>query len=57
MTRRKLIITLAATTALSALALGNARAHDLPKVANLKRLFAESYRAEPVLVSKTGLSN
>jgi peptide-methionine (S)-S-oxide reductase len=31
--------------------------NDLPKVANLKRLFAESYRAEPVLVSKTGLSN
>jgi peptide-methionine (S)-S-oxide reductase len=30
---------------------------DLPKVANLKRLFAESYRAEPVLVAKTGLSN
>jgi CubicO group peptidase (beta-lactamase class C family) len=33
MTRPKLIITLAATTALSALALGIARAHDLPKVA------------------------
>jgi len=31
--------------------------HDLPKVANLKRLFAESYRAEPVLVAKTGVSN
>ena len=31
--------------------------NDLPKVANLKRLFAESYRAEPVLVAKTGLSN
>ena len=29
--------------------------NDLPKVANLKRLFADSYRAEPVLVSKTGL--
>ena len=28
--------------------------NDLPKVANLKRLFADSYRAEPVLVSKTG---
>ena len=33
MTRRKLIIIVAATTALSALALGMARAHDLPKVA------------------------
>jgi peptide-methionine (S)-S-oxide reductase len=31
--------------------------HDLPKVANLKRLFAESYRVEPVLVAKTGVSN
>jgi peptide-methionine (S)-S-oxide reductase len=31
--------------------------NDLPKVANLKRLFAESYRAEPVLVSNTGLAN
>jgi peptide-methionine (S)-S-oxide reductase len=31
--------------------------NDLPKVANLKRLFAQSYRAEPVLVAKTGLSN
>jgi peptide-methionine (S)-S-oxide reductase len=31
--------------------------NDLPKVANLKHLFAESYRAEPVLVAKTGLSN
>ncbi|HEX9559342.1 MAG TPA: peptide-methionine (S)-S-oxide reductase MsrA [Reyranella sp.] len=31
--------------------------HDLPKVANLKRLFAESYRAEPVLVARTGPSN
>src|SRR6266536_2083473 len=27
--------------------------NDLPKVANLKRLFANSYRAEPVLVGKT----
>ncbi len=33
MTRRKLIFILATTTALSALALGIARAHDLPKVA------------------------
>jgi len=33
MTRRKLIIIVATTTALSALALGVARAHDLPKVA------------------------
>ena len=31
--------------------------HDLPKVANLKRLFPASYREQPVLVSKTGLSN
>ena len=29
--------------------------NDLPKVANLKRLFADSYRVEPVLVSKSGL--
>jgi len=29
--------------------------NDLPKVENLKRLFASSYRAEPVLVSKTGM--
>ncbi len=28
--------------------------HDLPKIENLKRLFPERYRAEPVLVSKTG---
>jgi peptide-methionine (S)-S-oxide reductase len=31
--------------------------HDLPKVENLKRLFPQSYRAEPMLVSKTGMSN
>src|SRR5258708_34914056 len=31
--------------------------HDLPKVAALKVLFAKSYRADPVLVAKTGLSN
>jgi peptide-methionine (S)-S-oxide reductase len=31
--------------------------NDLPKVAALKRLFAQSYRAEPVLVAKTGVSN
>jgi peptide-methionine (S)-S-oxide reductase len=31
--------------------------HDLPKVDNLKRLFPQSYRAEPMLVSKTGLNN
>ena len=31
--------------------------NDLPKVAALKRLFAQSYRAEPVLVAKSGLSN
>jgi peptide-methionine (S)-S-oxide reductase len=28
--------------------------HDLPKIENLKRLFPERYRAEPVLVSRTG---
>jgi peptide-methionine (S)-S-oxide reductase len=28
--------------------------HDLPKIENLKRLFPELYRAEPVLVSRTG---
>ena len=33
MTRRKLIVILAATTALSALALSAARARDVPKVA------------------------
>ena len=31
--------------------------HDLPKVDNLKRLFPQAYRAEPALVSKTGISN
>ena len=31
--------------------------YDLPKIANLKRLFADRYRAEPVLVAKTGTSN
>lgn len=31
--------------------------HDLPKVANLKRLFPHAYRAEPMLVSKTGMVN
>ncbi len=31
--------------------------HDLPKVANLKRLFPASYRDEPVLVAKTGMAN
>jgi peptide-methionine (S)-S-oxide reductase len=31
--------------------------HDLPKVANLKRLFPASYREEPMLVSKTGMVN
>lgn len=29
--------------------------HDLPKVANLQRLFPASWRADPVLVSKTGM--
>jgi peptide-methionine (S)-S-oxide reductase len=33
------------------------RFHDLPKVANLKRLFPEAWRAEPMLVSKTGMVN
>jgi peptide-methionine (S)-S-oxide reductase len=28
--------------------------HDLPKIENLKRLFPQRYRTEPVLVSKTG---
>lgn len=31
--------------------------HDMPKVENLKRLFPQAYRAEPALVSKTGLGN
>ena len=31
--------------------------HDLPKVANLKRLFPASYREEPALVAKTGMAN
>jgi len=29
--------------------------NDLPKVESLKRLFADSWRAEPVLVAKTGM--
>lgn len=29
--------------------------HDLPKIDNLKRLFPDAYRAEPALVSKTGI--
>lgn len=29
--------------------------HDLPKVESLKRLFPTSWRADPVLVSKTGM--
>jgi peptide-methionine (S)-S-oxide reductase len=29
--------------------------NDLPKVENLKRLFPEAYRAEPALVSRTGM--
>ena len=29
--------------------------NDLPKVENLKRLFADSWRAEPALVSRTGM--
>jgi peptide-methionine (S)-S-oxide reductase len=31
--------------------------NDLPKVASLKQLFPESWRADPVLVAKTGVSN
>ncbi len=31
--------------------------HDLPKLADLKRLFPEVYRTTPVLVSRTGLGN
>jgi peptide-methionine (S)-S-oxide reductase len=31
--------------------------HDLPKVEDLKRLFPANYRAEPALVSRTGLGN
>jgi len=31
--------------------------NDLPKVENLKRLFPDLYRAEPVLVAKAGASN
>ena len=31
--------------------------HDLPKIADLKRLFGDLYRADPVLVAKTGISN
>jgi peptide-methionine (S)-S-oxide reductase len=31
--------------------------HDKPKLENLKRLFPAAYRAEPMLVSKTGMSN
>ena len=29
--------------------------HDLPKIENLKRLFPDRYRAEPTLVSRTGM--
>jgi len=31
--------------------------NDLPKIANLKRLFPDLYREEPVLVANAGLSN
>ncbi|MFZ5784589.1 MAG: peptide-methionine (S)-S-oxide reductase MsrA [Pseudomonadota bacterium] len=31
--------------------------HDLPKLAELKRLFPAAYRAKPVLVSTTGIAN
>ena len=30
---------------------------DMPKIANLKRLFPQLYREDPVLVSEAGLSN
>ena len=30
---------------------------DMPKIENLKRLFPDDYRAEPVLVAKVGLEN
>ena len=29
--------------------------NDLPKVENLKRLFADNWREQPALVSKTGM--
>jgi len=29
--------------------------NDLPKVENLKKLFADSWRDQPALVSKTGM--
>ena len=31
--------------------------NDLPKIANLKRLFPDRYRADPVLVSEASLTN
>jgi peptide-methionine (S)-S-oxide reductase len=31
--------------------------NDLPKIANLKRIFPRHYRDDPLLVSETGLSN
>ena len=31
--------------------------NDLPKIANLKRLFPERYRDDPVLVSEVALTN
>lgn len=31
--------------------------HDKPKLENFRRLFPNAYRAEPVLVSRTGLGN
>jgi peptide-methionine (S)-S-oxide reductase len=31
--------------------------NDIPKVENLKKVFAENYRAKPVLVSDTGATN
>jgi peptide-methionine (S)-S-oxide reductase len=31
--------------------------HDKPKLESLKRLFPQAFRAEPMLVSKTGMSN
>jgi len=31
--------------------------HDLPKIEDLKRVFADAYRADPVLVAGTGRSH
>ena len=61
MTRRKLIVILAATTALSALALSAARARDVPKVATgfvanilCSETFVSGLRARPDLFRDDG---